>query len=151
MGVKLDQDEVWEFLAGAHTGVLSTLRSDGWPVALPTWFVARERRIYVRTPSGAAKVRRIKRDPRASFLAETGKAWAELRAVQLAVRATILPEGDESAAAISALDHKYARYRPPDESLPEAISRHYQQRLIIRLDPDGPPLSWDNAKIRRCA
>ncbi|HVW47217.1 MAG TPA: pyridoxamine 5'-phosphate oxidase family protein [Solirubrobacterales bacterium] len=147
-GVELDEEELWEFLAGAHTGVLTTLRRDGRPVSLPTWFVVRERQIYVRTPRSAAKVRRIEADPRASFLAETGLAWAELRAAELDVRASILPPGEEAAALAAALDEKYRDFRPDSEAVPAATNRHYQDRLIIRLEPQGDPVSWDNRKIR---
>ena len=32
MGIRLSDDEAWEFVAQAHTAILTTLRSDGWPV-----------------------------------------------------------------------------------------------------------------------
>ena len=40
MSLRLDTDEAWAFLAAGHTGILTSLRSDGWPVSLPVWFVA---------------------------------------------------------------------------------------------------------------
>jgi PPOX class probable F420-dependent enzyme len=148
MGVRLDEEAVWFFLERAHTAILTTLRRDGWPVSLPTWFVTHDRRLYVRTPRSAAKVRRIEHDPRVAFVVETGLAWAELRAVELSAQARILDEGEEAADATAALDVKYADYRPREAALPAATTRHYDERLIIRLDPVGEPISWDNAKIR---
>ena len=40
MGVRLDDDEAWAELDAAHTGILTTLRRDGWPVSLPVWFAS---------------------------------------------------------------------------------------------------------------
>ncbi len=42
MGVRLNADEMRNFLEKAHTAILTTLRRDGFPVALPTWFVTHE-------------------------------------------------------------------------------------------------------------
>ncbi|HEX4530444.1 MAG TPA: pyridoxamine 5'-phosphate oxidase family protein [Acidimicrobiia bacterium] len=49
MGVRLSEDEAWAELDAAHTGILTTLRRDGWPVSLPVWFATIGRQIYVRT------------------------------------------------------------------------------------------------------
>ena len=38
MGVRLTSDEAWAFVEHAHTGIFTTLRRDGQPVALPVWF-----------------------------------------------------------------------------------------------------------------
>ena len=46
--------------AGAHTGVLTSLRRDGAPVSLPVWFVALDRRIYVSGPARTKKFARIR-------------------------------------------------------------------------------------------
>ena len=78
MGVRLTDDEAWAELAAAHTGILTTLRRDGRPVALPVWFAVLDRRIYVRTPAGTHKVGHVRHDPRATFLVERGERWAEL-------------------------------------------------------------------------
>ena len=83
MGIQLNPDEMNEFLEKGHTGILTTLRRDGFPVTLPTFFVAHEGRIYFASPSKTKKMARIKHDPRASFLVEAGLAWAEFKAVML--------------------------------------------------------------------
>ena len=41
-------DEAWGVLASAHTGIFTSLRHDGVPVSLPVWFVALDRRVYLR-------------------------------------------------------------------------------------------------------
>ena len=45
MGISMSDDEAWHFIEQGHTGILTTLRRDGWPVALPLWFPVHDRRI----------------------------------------------------------------------------------------------------------
>ena len=81
--VRLSPDEAWGIIEHAHTGIFTSLRRDGTPVALPVWFVSLDRRIYVSGPAGSKKFARVRRDPRVSFLVESGTRWAELVAVHL--------------------------------------------------------------------
>lgn len=151
MGITLPEDEAWAFIERSHTGILTTLRMDGSPVALPVWFVTDDRRIHVGTPAGTRKLVRIHNDDRASFLVESGTAWVELAAVHLPVRARLLDptsDADEVGRAGRSLDDKYADFRPPTQRLPGAATRHYSSRAVIRLEPVGPAVSWDNARIR---
>ncbi|MGH9136942.1 MAG: pyridoxamine 5'-phosphate oxidase family protein [Acidimicrobiales bacterium] len=149
MSVRLSEEEVWAFLEAGHTGIVTTLRADGWPVSLPVWYVVLDQRIYVMTPAHTRKVARIRADERACFLVERGEAWTELAAVELAVRASIVAtEAEEVATALSGFAAKYAAYRPAPVRLPKATTKHYSTQAVIRLDPIEPALSWDNARIR---
>ncbi|MEX1255821.1 MAG: TIGR03618 family F420-dependent PPOX class oxidoreductase [Dehalococcoidia bacterium] len=56
------------FLASPRLGILATLRSDGFPVALPVWFEWDGSAARIFTSVASAKVKRLKRDPRASLL-----------------------------------------------------------------------------------
>lgn len=147
MSVRLSPDEAWDVLAASHTGILTTLRRDGAPVALPVWFVAVDRTICFAAPSRTKKVARIRHDPRGAFLVESGERWAELRAV--AVNGTIEVVEDEAAKARidAALDEKYAAFRTPTTAMPDATRDHYAGRTFFRLVPDERILSWDNRRI----
>src|SRR5271156_2267157 len=94
----------------AQTGILTTLRRGGMPIALPVWFVVEDRTVAMMTPAGTKKIARVQHDPRASFLVESGERWVELRAVHLTGRAEIV----QDAAAISriegAVNDKYAAF-----------------------------------------
>ena len=150
MGVALTEEEAWESVATASTGILTTLRRDGWPLALPVWFVVIGREVFVRSSASSRKVGRIRNDPRASFLVEGGRRWRELRAVAFTVHASIVTDQDLRAEALGALADKYGERRESRSSLPDATVRHYQRggNEIIRLAPTGPPISWDNSRIR---
>lgn len=146
--VRLTADEAWEVLAHAHTGVLTSLRSDGVPVALPVWFVALDRRIYVAGPAHTKKFSRIRRDPRVSFLVESGTRWAELVGVHLTGRAAVVEDEALLERVGAALSEKYARYRTPREEMPEATRARYEiERATIEIEPDDRVLSWDNARL----
>lgn len=147
MGVRLDEDEAWSVVEAAHTGILTTLRADGSPIALPVWFVALDREVYVSTPPGAKKVSRVRRDPRASFLVESGERWEELEAVHLSCRASIVEDPELIVRIGRALDAKYARVRTDPADMPERTREHYAARTFLRLVPDGRVLSWDNRRL----
>ncbi|ONH61961.1 pyridoxamine 5'-phosphate oxidase [Frankia sp. CcI49] len=144
----VSQDDAWEFVAGAHTGILTTLRSDGAPVSLPMWFVVVDRAVYLSTPHRAAKLARIRREPRAAFLVESGRAWVDLRAVHLSGRIRVVDDEETRTRVRGMLDSKYAAYRVPPERLPAAARAAYADRVVLRLDPQGRLLRWDNSRIR---
>ena len=154
MGVRLSEDEAWAELDTAHTGILTTLRRDGRPVSLPVWFVARDRRIYVRTPAKTRKVEHVRNDPRATFLVERGEKWVELCAVMVYADVEVLEPGEEYDTALAAITAKYAGYRMESEALggkqvPDATKRHYAGRAaMLRLTPTEAPVTWDNARLR---
>jgi PPOX class probable F420-dependent enzyme len=149
VGVRLTEDEAWAELAAAHTGILTTLRRDGRPVALPVWFVARDRHIYVRTPARTHKVGHVERDPRATFLVERGERWAELCAVMLHADVTLLDAGEERDLVEAELTAKYARFRTEDAQLPDATRAHYAvESAVLKLTPVGRLVTWDNSKLR---
>jgi PPOX class probable F420-dependent enzyme len=67
------------FLAKARLGILSTLRDDGSPVAVPVWFEWDGTAVRVFSSATSGKVKRIERDPRASLVAvndlDEPEAW----------------------------------------------------------------------------
>ena len=46
---RMTDDEIWSFVTDAHTGIMTTLRRDGYPISLPLWFACLDRQIYLRT------------------------------------------------------------------------------------------------------
>lgn len=151
MGVRLSEDEAWGLVGGSLTGIVTTLRRDGFPVSLPLWFVVLDREVYFRTRAASKKVARVRNDPRAGFLVESGERWAELAAVSFTATASVVEDGELVSRVLAGLGQKYAGRGPgrPD-ALPEATVRHYAaEEAIVRLTPVGAPITWNNAKIRR--
>lgn len=148
MSIRLTPDEAWDVLRQSHTGILTTLRADGAPVTLPVWFVVLDGAICFKTPKQARKVGRIRRDPRASFLVESGERWAELRAVHLSGR--VEEVGDDAARERigTALDEKYAAFRTAAADMPESARERYASWAFFRLVPEPRMLTWDNSRLQ---
>jgi nitroimidazol reductase NimA-like FMN-containing flavoprotein (pyridoxamine 5'-phosphate oxidase superfamily) len=145
---RMSADEIWTYVIDAHTGVMTTLRSDGVPVSLPLWFVCLDQRIYVRTRG--KKLLRIRNDPRASFLVESGERWADLQAVHFTGRAEIVDLDEFLAERFrSEMDRKYAAFRTAPGEMPETTAEHYAAAMtgVVRFTPDARILTWDNAKL----
>ena len=148
MSVRLSSDEAWEVLARAHTGILTSLRRDGRPVTLPVWFAVLDGRIYVSGPATAKRHARARRDPRVSFLVESGERWAELCAVHVSGRARVVDEPELLARVAAALDVKYGAFRTARSTMPSGTRAHYEvARTTLEIEPEGRVLSWDNARL----
>jgi PPOX class probable F420-dependent enzyme len=144
----LSRDEVWQTLEGAHTGIFTSLRRDGVPIALPVWFVVIDQRVYVSGPAHRKKFARVRRDPRVSFLVESGERWAQLRGVHLTGRARIVTEPDLLARVSDALHAKYDAFRTPRPAMPDSTRVAYEtEATTIEIMPDERILSWDNGRL----
>jgi PPOX class probable F420-dependent enzyme len=147
-GIRLGVDEAWDTLARAHTGVFTTLRGDGVPISLPVWFVAFDRRIYVSGPAHTKKFARIRRDPRVSFLVESGERWVELLGVHLTGMARIVDDAELLERVAAALADKYGGFRTPRDEMPDATRARYETvATTIEITPDDRILSWENARL----
>ena len=144
----MSQDELWQFVTDGHTGILTSLRRDGMPVAMPVWYAVADRQILVRTRG--KKLTRIAHDPRVSFLVESGERWAELKAVHFTGRAELIDaEGDLAEAFNREIERKYAAYRTASAAMPSETSEHYRTAVhgLVRIVPDQRVLTWDNTKL----
>ena len=147
--IRLTEEEAWAEIAAAHTGILTTLRRDGMPIALPVWFVAEDRAVAMRTPLATKKIARVRNDPRASFLVESGERWVDLRAVHLTGSVEFVSDESAISRLEAAIDTKYAAFRPPPAGLPAATQQRYASSVYLRFVPEGKILTWDNARITR--
>ena len=146
--IRLSDDEAWAVVEEAHTGILTTLRRDGVPIALPVWFVALDRRIYISGQAHTKKFARIRRDPRVSFLVESGVPWAELVGVHLTGQARVVEDTDLSERVGMALHEKYDPFRIERSEMPDQTRAHYETRVTtIEIVPDDRILSWENARL----
>lgn len=144
----MDRDEAMDRLAGAHTGIVTSVRADGRPVALPVWFCVVDGAVHLRTPADSAKVRRLRRDPRVGFLVEGGQRWAELWAVHLTGDAVVVEDPEVVARVDAALDAKYAPFRTPRAAMGDATREHYEVPFVVlRIEPEERIVSWDNARL----
>jgi PPOX class probable F420-dependent enzyme len=146
--MKLTKEEAWAVLADAHTGILTTMKANGTPISLPMWFVAIDERVYVVTPETTKKVARLRRNPRVSFLVESGERWAELVAVHLTGRARVVEDPHLRAGVRAAMDHKYSGFRT-EPSPADAARLADINMAVIEITPDDRILTWDNNRLNQ--
>lgn len=148
MSVRMTAEEAWARVAAAHTGIVTSLRRDGVPIATPMWFCVVDDAVHFRTPDGSKKAGRLRHDPRIGFLVEGGTRWAELWAVHLAGRAEFVTDPDVVERVGAALSAKYAGFRTARTEMPDATRTHYERpAAVIRIDAEERIVSWDNAKL----
>jgi PPOX class probable F420-dependent enzyme len=103
-------------LQGHKYALLVTFRSDGTAVPTPVWFALLDDRHFVtRTEERTAKVRRIRRDPRARVFACDPRGKPLGLGVEGSAR--ILQTREECERAEEALDRHYGRARRIYEKL----------------------------------
>lgn len=147
-GVRLAPEEAWEMVTNSHTGIYTTLKKDGTPIALPVWYVVLDNIIWMSTPERSKKVTRIKNNSRSSFLVESGELWRELKAVHLTGTSDMPEVSDELAQRIrEAMDVKYGAYRTKTSAMPDSAKAAYAKSVTIRFAPDERIVSWSNAQI----
>ncbi len=97
-------------LRGYKYALLVTFRRDGTAVPTPVWFaLIDDRRFVTNTEQRTAKVRRIRRDPRARVFPCDARGKPLGPGVEATGR--ILADEEECELAEAALDHHYGRTR----------------------------------------
>lgn len=126
---QLPESRPFANLKGHQYISLTTYRKNGAPVATPVWFASGDGRLYVYTPAGAGKIKRIRGNPGVQLAPCTFRGKALGPAINAFAR--ILPVGEETAARI-ALCTKYAlKY-----SIGDFFSRlRGQKRYYIEIVP----------------
>ena len=148
MSIRLSRDEAWAVLASSHTGIFTSLKADGTPITLPVWFAVLDEHIYIDAVATTKKVARIRRNPRVSFLVESGQRWRELRGVHLTGHARIVDDPELAERFRTVLGEKYAGFSGDRDAMPEESRGHYErEHLVIEIEPDERILSYDNARI----
>ncbi|MCK8672458.1 PPOX class F420-dependent oxidoreductase [Rhodococcus sp. HM1] len=86
-------DAVAEFLARSNYATISTLRADGQPVSVPTWYVYENGRILVNMDEGRKRLDHVRNDPRVSLSAMDPEDWVTHVSVQGRVVEIVDDEG----------------------------------------------------------
>ena len=149
MSIRLSREEAWDELSQAHTGIVTSLKSDGTPISLPLWFVVIDARIFFGGPARTKKVARLRNNPRCCLLVESGTYWRELKAVLVTGDAREVTDEHTIGRIEQALHDKYGSYRSARSSMPDETRAVYEApgRVLFELVPDSRVLTWDNARI----
>ena len=125
-------------LHGQKYALLVTFRKDGTPVPTPVWFaLLDDDRLVTHTEERTAKVRRIRRDPRARVFPCDPRGKPLGPGVEATAR--ILTSNEKRALAEAALDRHYGRVRRiHNKLLIDEGGMVYLEVTPISHQPDRP-------------
>jgi hypothetical protein len=137
LDVSMTDGELAEFLAGAWTARVASVAPDGWPHAIPLWFVWHQGTLYVNTTRGNRTVRNLEADPRAAITIDDGERYDELRGAVL--RGRMAEAGGDMDAVTEAFGAKYFGGNRPHFT-------QWRNRFFLAMEPEHIS-SWDFRKI----
>lgn len=142
--VRMDDNEVRDFLEGRRTMNVATIGSDGRPHLVAMWYGFIDGAPAFWTYARSQKIVNLRRDPRLTCLVEAGETYDELQGVELVGEGAIL---DDEATRATVARSVYERYTGPvtDEVTPllEAMGA---KRVVVRIDVSSV-VSWDHRKL----
>lgn len=103
-------DDLRAFLAEPHPAVIATVRPDGQPVSVATWYLLDGDRVLVNMDAGRRRLAYLREDPRVSLTVIDGDDWYNHVSVQGKV---VEWRDDEDLSDIDRLARHYGleRYR----------------------------------------
>jgi PPOX class probable F420-dependent enzyme len=115
-----------ELLESARVARLATAGRSGLPLVVPVCFARIAGAVFIpvdekpKRPGELARVRNLRRDPRATLLIDHyDEDWTQLAWVRLECGASVQETGAENPAALAALRKRYPQYRAMNlEALP---------------------------------
>lgn len=124
-------DEVQEFLADNHRGVLVARKRNGSPqMTLVTPAVDAAGRVVISARGNTYKVRNLRRDPRASLLV-MGEKFNGSRYYQVEGKAEVIALPDAMDPLMDAYERILGDKMKPDETRRKIID---EDRVIIRIE-----------------
>lgn len=112
---RLLDDDLREFLTAPNPAVISTVRPDGHPVSVATWYLLDGDRILVNMDAGRKRLAYLREDPKVSLTVLDGDDWYSHVSVQGSV---VEWRDDDELADIDRLARQYGRDRYPNRKRP---------------------------------
>lgn len=114
-------DEVAELFARPNPAVMATVRPDGQPVTVATWYLVEDDgRVLLGLDAGRARLHHLRADPRVSLTALAGEDWYTHVSVQ---GTAVSIADDEGLRDIDRLSRHYTGHAYPDRDRPR-VSVH---------------------------
>lgn len=142
--------EIRDFLHTQKTIILSSIGPDGVPHPMPMWFVADDDHVVsMATFRGTQKIVNLRRDPRLSLLAESGREYSELKGVVIYGTADLSEDTDAIIATLVAASQKETAEIDAETriAMDEGMKKSASKRILIRVKPERI-ISWDHSKLQ---
>ena len=129
---RMQPDDVAEFLAQPHVGVLATLRADGRPYTVPVWFLHADGAFWISGTYERVWCKQLLADPRASLCVEALAPVAGHVGADGAVVVRELPGFDIWPRSRELVD----KYVAPDGRAAFFANMQTEHRLLFELVPE---------------
>ncbi len=143
--IELTDEERERYLAEATTIILVTIGRDGYPHAVPMWFlVDDDGGILMTTYRRSQKVMNVRRNPRVALLVESGTQYDQLKGVLLRGNGEVL---DDEALCVRVLTRIHAKHGSGLTSgVEEVMKAQARKRAVLKITP-ARVVSWDHRKL----
>ena len=108
-------DDVREFLSKPNPAVIATLREDGQPISVPTWYLLDGDRIFVNMDRSRKRLEHLRNDPRVALSVIDEASWYTHVSV---VGRVVEMSDDEDLSGIDRLSTHYGGRPYPDRESP---------------------------------
>jgi PPOX class probable F420-dependent enzyme len=142
--IVMGHDEIVEFLHQQRSSTVATYGPDGQIHLVGMWYAVKDNTVWIETKAKAQKVVNLRRDPRMSFLVESGQTYDQLRGVSLEGHGVVVEEPD---VVWDVCVNIFERYNGDySEEMKPFVEFMAKNRVAVRLDADRTR-SWDHRKL----
>jgi PPOX class probable F420-dependent enzyme len=142
--VVMSHDEIVEFLHQQRSSTVATYGPQGQIHLVGMWYAVREGTVWFETKAKAQKVVNLRRDPRMSFLVESGHTYDQLRGVAMEGTGAVIDDPDVVWDVCVDIFERYnGEYSEEMKPFVEFMAKN---RVVVRLDVERTR-SWDHRKL----
>jgi PPOX class probable F420-dependent enzyme len=142
--IVMSHDEVVEFLNQQRSSTVATYGPDGQIHLVGMWYAVKDSTVWFETKRKAQKVVNLRRDPRMSFLVETGQTYDQLRGVSMEGTGVVI---EDEVVVWDVCVNIFERYNGEySEEMKPFVEFMAKNRVVVRLDVDRVR-SWDHRKL----
>ncbi len=143
--IALGDDERRAYLSQAPTIILVSSGRDGYPHAVPMWFLlADDGCIYMTTYARSQKVVNARRNPKVALLVESGVRYEQLKGVLIRGRADVVEDPELCVRLLLAIHAKHMGPVPP--GVEDVMRAQAGKRIVLKVTPERWS-SWDHQKL----
>lgn len=143
--IELSDDERRRYLQEALTIILVSIGRDGYPHAVPMWFVVGDDGAISMTTYGRSqKALNVRRNPRVALLVESGVGYDQLKGVLLRGTAEVIDDQDTCVQTLMRIQTKHMGALAP--GVEEIMRAQARKRVVLRVTPERIA-SWDHQKL----
>jgi PPOX class probable F420-dependent enzyme len=144
--VRMQPDEISDFLDDAMKVQVATVNADGSPHLTTLFYVRRGSRLCFWTYARSQKIRNLERDPRISCLVEDGEQYFELRGVSFSGTARLVRDPEDVRLIGRAVVSRMSAGLDLGTAGDEEVERQLPRRVGVEVTAEAVA-SWDHRKM----